>query len=142
MEKEQLINNLLAFLAPVINKNEDLNELPSSINILSRNEVQVRETPGHLPTNIVFENIPFAGVLWKLVRYDFESEFNNYLECLSDEGYDTEAEALEDKDIYNPELLPDHIYHSLRYVEEMLLCYERESGDSSFRKMIPYTIHD
>lgn len=140
MNKEKLIDDLLAFIAPVINNNEEGNEDSSAeINILSKNEVQLRESSGHLPTNKVYDTNPFVHIIWRIVRYGFEEEYRHYLEELSDRGYENEAEELEINDKYNPGLLPDHIYHSLRYLENMLLCYERETGDPSFKKEVPYT---
>lgn len=144
MNKETLIDIFLAFLAPVINpEHEEIEKPAPQVAFLSSTEVQLCEAAGQmLPTNKVFECNKLVQVLYRLYSYDYEAEEAHYAMCLYEDLGDEEGEAFEERNEYDPKLLSDHIYHSLRYIKELVESYKEITGDSSFETQIPWTMHD
>jgi hypothetical protein len=132
MDKETLIDNLLAFLSPVVAEGEEESEKSCpQVAFISFTEVQLCEAPGfQLPTNKVFESNPLIKALSEIANYDYDAEEKNYIEALMEEDEDA-AFAFEEEGTYDHSLIPGHIYHSLRYIKEMIEAYEKITGDIS-----------
>lgn len=131
MTKEQKIDMLLAFLAPIIfeGKGEDTESAPQ-ITFLSATEVQIEEFPGkQLPVNKEYPDNPLKESLEKIVNYDHADERKNWEESC--------AEELEDENInlestYIPTLCPDHIYHTIYQLQELIEdCKQTESSSNN-----------
>jgi hypothetical protein len=136
MKREEKIDILIAALARLIaegRNDKDGYETAPQIVFLSGKEVQFEEFPGEqLPTSKVYEHNPLANILEDVFNYYIDDEKKHYEECLFEE--DEQAyEDFKNQDIYNEDCLPTHIYHSLRFIKELVECYEKETGDSSFR---------
>jgi len=124
MTKEQKINMLLAFLAPIVFEGKDENiETAPQITFLSANEVQIEEFPGEqLPVNRVYPDNPLKEYLEKIVNYNHADERNNWEECCAEE-YDVEELEEEGIDLdndYIPTLCSDHIYHTISQLGNLI----------------------
>lgn len=119
MTKEQKIDMLLAFLAPIIfeGKDEDTESAPQ-ITFLSATEVQIEEFPGkQLPVNKEYPDNPLKKILEKIVNYDHADERKNWEECCAEE---LEDENIDLENTYIPTLCPDHIYHTIWQLGEFI----------------------
>ncbi len=135
MKKDILINIFLEFLAPVVNPKEEGND-SSAVEVLffSKVEARICDSPGqNLPTHLDCSGNKLARDLWKIADYDYISEEKNYAECLSEEDEEA-AEAFDERGEYNPDLVTGHIYHSLRFIKDLLAAYEKATGDNSYRE--------
>ncbi len=129
MNREELITHMLGMLVPAIRVEEDGNDkLVSKICILSDNEVEIRDYQDNRLYNLTLNKKMLTTALYNIVSYDIDSECSNYTDCLYEEDEEA-AIAFEQKDIYDPELIPGHIYHSLRFISDMLEEYEKATGD-------------
>lgn len=119
MTKEQKIDMLLAFLAPIIfeGKDEDTESAPQ-ITFLSATEVQIEEFPGkQLPVNKEYPDNPLKKILEKIVNYDHADERKNREECCAEK---LEDESIDLENTYIPTLCPDHIYHTIWQLGEFI----------------------
>ena len=137
MEFENLINNFSAFLASIIMHDDDGYTHPEIL-FLSRNEVQFIQSSGCIPTNKVYESNPLVKIFSNIVHCYFNIEEKNYLETLYTE--DEEAGiAFDEQNIYNPNIIPEHIYHSMRHIKEILEVYENITGDITRKERLIVT---
>lgn len=119
MTKEQKIDMLLAFLAPIIFEGKDENtESAPQITFLSSTEVQIEEFPGkQLPVNKEYHDNPLKESLEKIVNYDDADERKNWEECCAEEPED---ENIDFENTYIPTVCPDHIYHTIRQLGDLI----------------------
>lgn len=119
MAKEQKIDMLLAFLAPIIFEGRDKDtESAPQITFLSATEVQIEEFPGQqLPVNKEYPNNPLKKSLEKIVNYNHADERKNWEESCEEE---LEDENIDLENTYIPTLCPNHIYHTIRQLEEFI----------------------
>ncbi|MDR1501801.1 MAG: hypothetical protein LBT43_05035 [Prevotella sp.] len=121
MNRETKINILIVALAELIAQGrteEEKYKFAPQITFLSKSEVQFKEFPGkQRPTNRVFENNPLLPLLKQVVDYYIDDEQKHYQECLFEEAPEA-AEAFEEG-IYNSEVIPGHIYHIIRFCQEL-----------------------
>lgn len=120
MKKENKIDMLLAFLSSVmwkgITKTEDT---PSPyVCFLSSKEIQMAESDGCIPTNKVFENNPLKDLLETIVKTYFAKEELHWLESWGTDN--PESDYTEIEAIYDSTYCPEHIYHQLRILKELI----------------------
>lgn len=130
MTKEQKIDMLLAFLAPIIfeGKDEDTESAPQ-ITFLSAAEVQIEEFPGkQLPVNKEYPDNPLKKILEKIVNYDHVDERKNWEESCAEE---LEDENIDLENTYTSTLCPDHIYHTIYQLQELIEDYKQTESNSS-----------
>lgn len=115
MTKEERINMLLEMLANEVMGDSTGGDLSPEIIILSKNEAQIIESPGNLPTNLVFDgkDPKLRKLISVLVNYNYSREYNNWR---------NEAEKESGVKIknckYDPTLCPDHIFHTIEKLDE------------------------
>jgi hypothetical protein len=120
MQKEEIIDVFLAFLAPLIFEGKKKDSPKPKITFLSSTEVQIEEFPGELPpVRKVYNGNNLEVILQSAVDYDFHGEENHFLECWLDEHPDVEKNV-NIEDAYSPDAVPGHIYHTLRVIKEFL----------------------
>lgn len=133
MTKEQKIDMLLAFLAPIIfeGKDKDTESAPQ-ITFLSATEVQIEEFPGEqLPVNKVYPDNPLKESLEKIVNYNHADERKSWQEYCLEEGFLNNDET-DLKDTYNPDFCSDHIYHTIHQLQELIEdCKQVESSGNN-----------
>lgn len=119
MTKEQKIDMLLAFLAPIIfdGKDEGTESAPQ-ITFLSDTEVQIEEFPGkQLPVNKVYSDNPLKESLEKIVNYNYPNERKSWEECYFEELEDDDIDL---EETYIPTLCSDHIYHTVHQLGDLI----------------------
>jgi len=122
MNQETKINILIAALADLIaqGRTEDEEKLAPQITFFSKSEAQFNEFPRkQRPTNILFDDNPLFSLLRQVVIYYIDDEQKHYLECLFEEDHEA-YEAFEEKGIYDSDALPGHIYHIIRFFQELI----------------------
>jgi len=121
MLRENKINILAAAMTFIIaNGRKEEYEIAPSLHFLSDKEVQFCEAPGMmLPTNKVFDDNPLFDMMRKVVEYNIYNEEKHYLESLYEENEEA-AEAFENRNCYDPNTVPGHIYHVLRFCQELI----------------------
>jgi hypothetical protein len=127
MTKEQKIDLLLAFLAPLIfeGKKEETDAAPQ-ITFLSATGVQIEEFPGlHLPVNKEYTANPLKTWLEAIVNYNYGDERKNWEECCADEDPD---EDMDIGDTYDPTLCPGHIYHTIYQLNDLIENTREQQG--------------
>lgn len=134
MTKEQKIDMLLAFLAPIIFEGKDENaETAPQITFLSANEVQIGGFAGEqLPVNKVYPDNPLKEYLEKIVNYNHADERKNWEECCVEEEdiEELEEEGIDLENDYIPTLCPDHIYHTINKLGDLIETVTKPSEDS------------
>lgn len=134
MTKEQKIDMLLAFLAPIILEGKDENtETAPQITFLSANEVQIEEFPGkQLPINKVYSDNPLKEHLEKIVNYNHADERKNWEESCAEECSveELEEEGIDLENDYIPTLCSDHIYHTINQLGDLIESVTKPSEDS------------
>lgn len=75
------------------------------------------------PTGILLDDEQ-VKILTAIIDYDYASEEKDYSICLFENEGEKAAISFEERGEYNPESVPGHIYHSLRYFKEILQQYE------------------
>lgn len=120
MRKEIKIDMLLAFLSYVMwkgfTKKEDT---PSPyVCFLSSKEIQMAESDGCIPTNKEFEYNPLKDLLETVVKTYFADEEQHWLESWSTDN--PESDYTEIEEIYDSTYCPEHIYHQLRILKELI----------------------
>ncbi|MDR1504565.1 MAG: hypothetical protein LBT43_19125 [Prevotella sp.] len=123
MDKETKINILIAALAHLIAQgrsgNEEYQNTPT-LQFLSPCEAQFSVSPGQqLPMKIEMKGNPLFDMLRQVVDYHIYDERRCYFECLYEED-EQAAEAFDKQDIYDPDTVPGHIYHILRYCQDLI----------------------
>lgn len=120
MTREQKIDTLLAFLAPLIFEGKNNETAPApQITFFSATEVQIEEFPGTLlPVNKEYTDNPLKELLEKIADYNDRDERKNWEECCLEEGF-TGNDETDLEDTYNPLFCPDHIYHTIRQLQEL-----------------------
>ena len=121
MTREEKINMLLAFLAPLLfaGKNED--DSAPQITFLSATEVQIDEFPGvKLVINKELTDNPLRDAFQKIANYSIAEEQKHWECCVHEQCEEKDFDEIDGEVVYNRELVPDHIYHSLRLCCEMI----------------------
>lgn len=123
MKKETKINILIAALAKLIAEGcDDKDKYASApqITFLSETEVQFNEFPEkQLQTNKILENNTLVNIFRWVVAYYIVDEEKHYLECLYEEDEEA-ADAFDEDGIYDPDIVPGHIYHAIRLFKEFI----------------------
>lgn len=126
---------LLAFLAPIVFEGKDENtETAPQITFLSANEVQIGEFPGEqLPVNRVYPDNPLKKYLEKIVNHNHADERKNWEECCVEECSieELEEEGIDLENDYIPTLCPDHIYHTICQLGNLIESVMEPSENST-----------
>ncbi len=115
MTKEERINMLLEMLANEVMGDSTGGDLSPEIIILSKNEVQIIESPGNLPTNLVFDgkDPKLRKLISVLVNYNYSREYNNWRN-----EAEKESGTKFEKYKYDPTICVDHIFHTIVELDE------------------------
>lgn len=118
--KEQKINMLLALLTSTIWEDTPKTTAKSSpyVCFLSSTEVQTAEGEGYIPTNRVYKENTLKDLLGVIVNTYFEDEKRHWLESWSTDHPTVDFSGIED--VYDSTYYPDHIYHKLRTLKELI----------------------
>lgn len=120
MKKENKVDMLLAFLSSVMWKGITKTEnIPSPyVCFLSSKEIQMAESDGCIATNKVFEHNPLKDLLETIVKTYFADEERHWLESWGTDNPETDYTEIEE--IYDSTYCPEHIYHQLRILKELI----------------------
>lgn len=116
MDKETKIDMLLSLLAKVMYQGS----LPAAssdptVVFLSSSEVQLIESSGCIPVNKYYDSVPLYELIRKVVDYLYEDEEKHWYETIL-----SSSDVPEDNMDYNHELCPEHIFHSIRKLKELI----------------------
>ena len=122
MTREEKIHAVLAFLAPLIyNEQQEKSGPAPQVTFLSATEVQIDEFPGQkLAVNKVFDNNILHNVLREIVNYGIDDERKDWECCVEELCEKDEYEEVDGDIKYDDELVVAHIYHSLRFCDELI----------------------
>ena len=121
MTREEKINTLLAFLAPLLFEGKNEEDSAPQITILSATEVHVNEFPGvQLAVHKEFVDNPLQDALREIVDQNIAEEQKHWEGCVHEQHEDEDIEDINGNIVYDQELVADHIYHSLRFCSELI----------------------
>ncbi len=124
MTREEKIKYAMAFLAPLLFEKEfqEPSE-PVQITLTSSLRAEMKIGDGE-PQTIKF-GAPFHlhYAIHQFVEYNADHERKDW-ECCVHEQYEEEGfEKMNGNIVYDPELVPDHIYHSIHFCRELIEGY-------------------
>ncbi len=124
MTREEKIKFAMAFLAPLLFEKEfqGPNE-PVQITFTSSLGAEVKRGDNE-PEAIRF-GTPFRlhDVIRNIAEYNADGECKHWEEMVADQHEEEDFEEVDGDIKYDPELIPDHIYHSIVFCRELVEDY-------------------
>lgn len=115
---------VLCFLAPILFENRADNEVqPITITFPSIDKVEYHpDCKGLGATQLITFNgsNPLRAALEQIVEYSIEVEQDDWESCVREMCDEEDFKKVDGSVDYDPELVMNHIYHSLRLVEVLL----------------------
>jgi hypothetical protein len=124
MTREEKINTVLAFLAPLLFEKEfQVPGEPVRITFPSAHKADIENPDGTIHT--VKFGLPFClyDALHQIVDYNITEECKDWERCVHENYEEDMFEEVNGDIVYDPELVVDHIYHHLHFCEELIEGY-------------------
>jgi hypothetical protein len=124
MTKEEKIKYAMAFLAPLLFEKEfQVPGDPVQITFPSSLQAEIKVGDGE-PQTVKF-GLPFRlhDALHQIVDYHITEECKDWERCVHENSEEDMFEEVDGDIVYDPELVADHIYHHLRFYEELIEDY-------------------
>jgi hypothetical protein len=126
MTREEKIHAAMAFFAPLLfEKGDQASCEPVQITFPSSRRAEVKIGDG-VPQTVKFEEPSLLHyALDQFVEHNADHECDDW-ECLVHEECEECDFEMEGGDVkYDPELIPDHIYHSIVFCQELIEDYSK-----------------
>ncbi len=129
MTREEKVNVVLAFLGPLIFDDEAGKPgEPVQITFQSARRAVMKVGDGE-PQTLQFES-PFL-LRWALdqfVEYNADHECKDWECCVHEQCDEADFEEKNGDVVYDPELVENHIYHSIRFCEDLIDGYPKNNA--------------